>query len=139
MTRRFLRFNLVGGVGLAAQLGALWVLTVLVGLPVAPATAIAVAVAVVHNFGWHRRWTWRDRESRLIDAFMAFVAANGLVSLVGNVAITTTLVRGASLGVVPANLVAIGLCACLNFWLADRVVFRQAPGAARTSDRTRLD
>ena len=129
--RRFVRFNLVGAGGLAAQLGVLWLLASGLSMPVAPATAIAVAVAVIHNFAWHRLWTWRDRGAHGLDAFLAFAAANGLVSLVGNVAITTGLVRSAHMNPLPANLIAIAICACVNFWLADRLVFRPAPGASR--------
>ena len=101
-------------------------------MPVAPATAVAVAVAVVHNFAWHRLWTWRDRGANGMDAFVAFAAANGIVSLVGNVVITTWLARSEHLSPLPANLIAIAICACLNFWLADRLVFRPAHGASRT-------
>jgi putative flippase GtrA len=129
---RFVRFNLVGAGGLAAQLSVLWLLASMLSMPVAPATAIAVAVAVVHNFAWHRLWTWRDRGAHGLDAFIAFAAANGLVSLVGNVAITTGLVHSAHLSPLPANLIAIAVCACLNFWLADRLVFRPTHDASRT-------
>jgi hypothetical protein len=50
------------------------------------ATAVAVAGAVIHNFAWHRRWTWRDRaHDRVVTAFVRFALANGAVSLAGNI------------------------------------------------------
>jgi putative flippase GtrA len=51
------------------------------------------------------------------------VAANGLVSIGGNLAAMAVLVGGAHVPVVPANVAAIALCGLANFWLADRLVF----------------
>ena len=61
MTRRVSRFLTVGAIGFVLQLGTLTLLTQAVGWPYEPATALAVALAVLHNFWWHERWTWRDR------------------------------------------------------------------------------
>ena len=60
MVRR-LKFNAVGALGAAIQLGALSVLRgwLHCGYPIA--TALAVEAAVLHNFVWHERWTWQDR------------------------------------------------------------------------------
>jgi putative flippase GtrA len=95
MSARFLAFNVVGLGGFAVQLGALWVLSGVSALPLA--TLLAVELALLHNFFWHQRWTWRDRPSGGIQETLArlvrFHAANGVVSLVGNVVITTALVQ----------------------------------------------
>ena len=61
MRRRISRFVTVGAIGFVLQLGALALLTQAVRWPYEPATALAVALAVLHNFWWHERWTWRDR------------------------------------------------------------------------------
>ena len=101
-------FTLVGALGFGCQLGVLHVL-VGAGLAVGASTALAVLTAVVHNFLWHRRWTWRDRA---MDAgaphaqFLRFVGLNGLVSLAGNVAITAGL-AASGLPVLAANVVAV--------------------------------
>jgi putative flippase GtrA len=63
--------------------------------------------------------------------FARFVAANGLVSIGGNVAVMTVLVGGAHVPIVPANAVAIALCSLANFWLADRVVFTRRDRESR--------
>jgi dolichol-phosphate mannosyltransferase len=143
--RRFVRFNAVGATGIGVQLLVLWTLT-RADVHYLPATVLAVACAVVHNFVWHRRWTWGDRrEGR--DApwpaeLGAFAAANGLVSLGGNVVVMSLAAGLAGMPPVTANLVAIGATGVLNFWLGDRIVFRaqRAPaGIQRTiSPRPRL-
>lgn len=136
-------FMLVGALGFVCQLAVLQALTS-AGVPVAAAAAAAVAAAVGHNFLWHRRWTWRDRGAPPAGAavqFARFAGLNGLVSLVGNVAITAGLAH-AGVPVLAANVAAVGVCAAANFLLADRLVFiaaglvLMAPLPARAAELT---
>lgn len=124
MTRasRFVAFNVVGALGVVVQAGFVALLTG-AGMHYIPATAIAVAAAVTHNFWWHRCWTWRDRRVPARRSLRRFALTNGAVSLAGNLGVMTTLVSGAQVPPVPANLVAIVLCSLLNFWLGDSIVF----------------
>ena len=125
---RFARFNAVGAAGVAVQLAALWLLTDVAHVHYLFATPAAVGLAVLHNFMWHWKWTWHDRARAggRIAAFARFAAANGAVSLTGNLAVMATLVSGAHVQPVIANGVAIAVCGLLNFWLGDAVVFRRA-------------
>lgn len=122
---RWLRFGGVGALGVGVQLGVLALLESAAGLNYAAATFMAVAAALVHNFFWHRAWTWRDRRGHgsALSQFVRFVGANGLVSLFGNVALMFVLVGACGLPAVPANLIAIATCGVANYWLGDRVVF----------------
>ena len=124
---RWLVFNVVGMGGFAVQLGALVLLTSQAGWPLPFATLAAVELAVLHNFVWHQRWTWRDRPSRgpaeSLRRLARFHAANGLVSLAGNVLITTALVH-AGASTIPANIVATLACSLVNYVAGDLVVFR---------------
>jgi putative flippase GtrA len=125
---RFLRFNAVGAAGVGVQLAALWLLADVARVHYLIATPAAVGLAVVHNFFWHRRWTWGDRARTggPISALARFAVANGAVSLAGNLAVMVTLVSGAHVEPVVANGAAIGVCGLINFWLGDAVVFRRA-------------
>jgi putative flippase GtrA len=58
---RWLKFNFVGGIGIVVQFLALFVLKSVLHFDYLIATALAVEMAVVHNFVWHERFTWRDR------------------------------------------------------------------------------
>ena len=124
--RRFLRFNLVGAIGIAVQLGALELLR-RAGMDYLLATVLAVEAAVVHNFVWHERYTWRDRagglRSELLARLVRFHLTNGAVSLVGNALAMRWLVGEMHFPVVPANLIAITACCLVNFLLSDRLVF----------------
>lgn len=130
--RRWLRFNGVGLAGIAVQLATLAALAEGLSVDYRLATALAVAAAVAHNFAWHRHWTWADRapQSSSLMLFVKFASANGLVSLVGNMALMAVLVGAAGLPVVPANVIAIVLCGLVNYWFADTLVFRPAASAA---------
>jgi dolichol-phosphate mannosyltransferase len=124
---RFLRFNAVGALGIGVQLVTIWTLMHFAGASYVIATIAGVSVAIGHNFLWHLGWTWRDRGlsgAEAADAFLAFAAANGGVSIVGNLIVTTALVERVGFAAVPANAVAIAACGLVNFWLGDRIVFQ---------------
>ena len=96
--RRWAVFNAVGILGAAVQLTVLAALTHGGRLPYLAATALAVETAVLHNFMWHQRWTWRDRrlDSRrqVIDRLIRFHLLNGRVSIVGDLILTALLTGG---------------------------------------------
>ena len=123
---RFLRFNGVGVLGFALQLGVLaWL--VRFGVHYLAATALAVEIAVLLNFVWHERWTWRDRSGRGAERagrLWRFHASNGLISLAGNLVLMRLIVGLLGLPPVAANLIAVVLCSFLNFSASDRFVFR---------------
>src|SRR4051794_34505761 len=88
---RWTAFNVVGAAGTAVQLGVLAFLLRVLGWNDLVAAAVAVQAAVLHNFVWHQRWTWRDRPPASRTSMMLrlarFQMTNGAISLVGNVAL----------------------------------------------------
>jgi putative flippase GtrA len=128
---RWLRFNLVGAIGVILQLALLTMLTHVAGIGSLTATMVAVECAIVHNFLWHQRFTWADRRTRQarlqIVRFMKFNVSNGGVSLLGNVALMQFLAGQAHMPAVTANGIAILCCSLINFAIGDRFVFRRYP------------
>jgi putative flippase GtrA len=141
---RWGRFNLVGAVGMAVQLGAMALINRLAPGHYMLATAAAIEITLLHNFVWHLHFTWRDRfptlntkgvfrmgqpdERRsLAGHLIRFHLSNGLVSMVGNLALMPVLVEGARIPVVAANAVAILCCSIVNFFLGDRWAFVSTP------------
>jgi putative flippase GtrA len=123
---RWMKFNLVGALGIGVQLATLWVLTAS-GVGYMLATALAVELAVLHNFVWHERFTWMDRrDGRFADTIARLVRFNlstGVVSIAGNLLLMRSLVAGAHLRPMVANLIAIAVCSIANFIVSDRWVF----------------
>jgi putative flippase GtrA len=122
--RRFARFSIVGAGGIVVQTAALAALLRFSDIHYMLATAVAVELSVLHNFVWHRRWTWADRPaSRAALALLRFNATTGAMSLAGNLVFMFLLVGALRLDPRAANLIAIGLCSLVNFALSDRFVF----------------
>jgi len=131
---RWLKFNFVGGVGIAVQLGALALFRSILHLDYLLATALAVEAAVVHNFLWHERFTWRDRPAacglQSLVRFATFNATNGAVSVGGNLLVMRALVGEWRVNYLIASLMAVTICSLVNFLLSDRLVFqREAKGS----------
>lgn len=126
---RWIKFNAVGGVGIIVQLATLAVFRSLLKFDYLVATALAVETAVIHNFLWHERFTWRDRPAaRPLESLVRFIkfnATNGAVSLAGNLMIMRSLVGQLHMNYVVANLIAVTICSLVNFLLSDWVVFQE--------------
>jgi putative flippase GtrA len=130
---RAARFVWVGAGGFLVQVAALQALGA-AGLPYPVATALAVEAAILHNFLWHERWTWGDRNavagtglkarrSEKLGRLVRFNGSTALISIGGNVALMTLFVGGLHLPLIPANLLAVLTLGVLNFVSADRLVF----------------
>jgi len=136
-TPRMAKFAGVGAVGIAVQLAVLKALIAL-GLHYLLATACAVELAVLHNFVWHQRFTWRDRgESGMAEVLirlLRFHISNGGISIVGSLLLMRWLVGGLRLPILLANLFTVAACSIANFLASDRWVFLSSDqGAGRTT------
>ena len=122
---RFGRFNLVGVAGAGVQLLAFWLLLHATQLRAAEAAAVAVEIAVLHNFIWHERFTWRDRANyrQTAGRFWRFHAANGLISVFGNMGVTYFLVEWLGTPALFSAVAAIAVCTPANYLAADRWVY----------------
>jgi dolichol-phosphate mannosyltransferase len=126
---RWLQFNTVGGIGIGVQLTALTVLKSLLGLHYQLATGIAVEIAILHNFLWHERWTWRDRPAGLRESLrrlLRFNLTTGGLSLFSNLVLMRVLVGAFGLHYLLANLLAIAATSIANFLVSEFFVFRSA-------------
>lgn len=128
MLLRWLKFNAVGAVGIAVQLAALALFKGGLGWQLDFATAAAVEVAVLHNFFWHERWTWRDRPRGgwrdSLSRLLRFNLTTGVLSILSNVVITRLLVDRFQIPYLAANLMAIAFTSVGNFLVSEYLVFR---------------
>jgi putative flippase GtrA len=134
---RWLRFNLVGGIGIALQLGLLFLMKSALHLNYLAATALAVEATVVHNFLWHERYTWADRVRRSyrpsyrqsLARLLRFNLTNGAVSMLGNLALMKMAVAFGHINYLAANGIAILVCSLLNFLMSNAYVFDEPHGS----------
>jgi putative flippase GtrA len=136
----FIRFNVVGLFGFALQSGALFVLTHSAHpIGYLAATAAAVELAILNNFVWHQRWTWKDRPSattgETLRRLAKFNVTNGAVSITGNLVLMSILVGRLSLPIAGANVASVAACSICNFFLADRIAFYVDNGSTKGKSR----
>jgi len=131
---RWCKFNFVGGIGILVQFAALFLLKSVLRFNYLVATAIAVELAVLHNFVWHEQFTWADRTecapetarwSRSSTRLLRFNLTNGAVSILGNMALMKVLVGQGRMNYLYANGIAIMLCSAANFLVSEMWVFER--------------
>jgi putative flippase GtrA len=134
VVKRWVVFNIVGAMGILVQMGILWSLTSALHLRYLIATGLAVEAAVLHNFFWHERWTWADRVARhnagVFSRLLCFHLTNGILSIAGNLILTTLFVEKSGFHIMHANALSIAICSLLNFMSGDRLVFRSGGTAS---------
>lgn len=132
---RWCKFNLVGALGIGVQFATLFMLKGVLRFNYLAATAIAVEIAVVHNFVCHEHFTWADRTKvnggwrRSLYRLVRFNLGNGAVSLLGNLAIMKVMVGEVGMNYLLANALAIFLCSLANFLMSEIWVFARTDPA----------
>jgi len=126
---RWCKFNFVGGIGIAVQFAALFLLKGIFHFHYLAATAFAVEAAVMHNFVWHEQFTWADRIRpswrRSLSRLVRFHLGNGAVSILGNLALMQVMVGLGHMNYLVANAIATALCSVVNFLVSDEWVFEK--------------
>jgi putative flippase GtrA len=135
---RFVKFSIVGGSGVAVNVGLLHVFTAAAGFDYRIASLAAIECAVVNNFLWNYFWTWRDRKtgSKRSFAYMLFKyhLSSGFTALVVNwgllVLLTEVLHVNYHIHGVPdyhvSNLIGIGVGTVVNFVFGHFWVFSKS-------------
>jgi len=125
---RFLRFSIAGATGFAVQIAVLGALTSWAGVNYLAATAIAVEAAILVNYLWHERVTWKDRPAMTARErwlrLGKFNAMTSITSIVGSLMVTAVLVESFTLSPLDANVIAVVVLGFINFVGADTLVFR---------------
>jgi dolichol-phosphate mannosyltransferase len=121
-----LKFLMVGGAGVLVNSIALLVLHDLAHLPLILASGVAAELAIVNNFVWNDRWTFRHARR---GAFLMRLVRFNLVALGGLGLATTTLWFLASYLGVPllaGNLVGVAASTMWNFAGSRTFAWRQS-------------
>ncbi len=122
---RWMRFYAVGGLGVGVQFVVLVAVTSGLRLDYRWATVLAVEAAVIHNFLWHERFTWADRQcGNNLARFIRFNLTTGMLSIAGNLVLMELLAGALHLPYLAANGMSIAACSIANFLVSDGFVFR---------------
>jgi putative flippase GtrA len=133
IVKKWLRYNAIGLMGLGIQLLLLFLLTSFFHWNYFLATLFAVQCALIHNFLWHQRWTWKDRtvqsKRESVWRFIRFNSSSGTLAIISNLGFTALLVQLVHLPLVVCNLMAIGIFNIANFLFANNFVFHSSNNA----------
>ena len=136
---RWGKFNLVGVMGMGVQLVALACFDRWFGGRYLCASAAAIELTLIHNFIWHRKYTWSDNGRKVgwVAQLVRFHLSNGLVSMLGNLALMRLFVHEMRLPLLVSSIMAVSCCSLVNYSFANSWVFARVhdaegpPGHAR--------
>jgi putative flippase GtrA len=126
---RWIKFNFVGAIGFAVQMACFSLLYGVCRIDKLWSTGLAVEIAVLHNFVWHEKFTWRhlprggNRE--VLARLFRFHLGNGLISIAGNVILVKVFADVFRISPYLGNVLAIAICALANFAASEWFVFRR--------------
>ncbi len=128
---RFVRFGLVGLSGVVVDMVLLYLLSdpTMLGWGLTRSKILASEVAIVNNFCWNDRWTFRDLagsqtgKRQVLRRFLKFNAIC-LLGVVLNVLILNLLYNALGWNRYVGNFVAIGLVTAWNFWINLKLSWR---------------
>jgi putative flippase GtrA len=78
---RFLKFAIVGAIGMVVDLGVLAFTREVLGFPLSVAVGLGFAVAVISNFTWNRLWTFPESRARPVATQLGQFAFINLIGL----------------------------------------------------------
>ncbi|HET9932076.1 MAG TPA: glycosyltransferase family 2 protein [Polyangiaceae bacterium] len=119
---RFFRFAIVGLSGVGVDMALLYLLSdpSQLGLGLTRSKFIAASAAIVNNFFWNERWTFRraaqGKSGAIWRRFVKFALVCGM-GLALNVAVLNVLFNWGHVNRYVANLIAIFLVTVWNYWL----------------------
>jgi dolichol-phosphate mannosyltransferase len=119
---RFLRFGFVGLSGVAIDMGLLYLFHAIWGFALTRSAIFAAEFAILNNFFWNDRWTFRDlaKQQRSPSKVLKRLLKFNLICLMGvvlKVLLLNILFNGLGMNAYLANLIAIAIVTVWNFWI----------------------
>ncbi len=126
--KRLATFGVVGISGILVNMGFLVILTHYAHFYYALASPIAIELAILNNFIWNDRFTWRGRRSVANASIWQGLLKFNLVSWIAgsiNWILLIILTEVAGIYYLWGNLIAIAVASGINFILNEKWTFRQ--------------
>ena len=119
--QRIIKFCIVGGSGILVNMGLLWLLKEMAGLPITIASPISIETSIISNFTLNNLFTFRDRRSPVLKSTLLRLLKFNLVSLGGlgiNLGVLLFLTNVVGIHYLIANLVGIVAAFMWNYILS---------------------
>ncbi|MDE1156238.1 MAG: GtrA family protein [Acidobacteriaceae bacterium] len=133
---RITRFLAVGLLGFSLQIVLLEILHRYLHWNDLLATAIALEATLLHNFYWHRRFTWKSNGPLPVQLYR-FHLTNGLFAFTANLLLISWWTRLFHMPIVLATTLSAMLCSSANFafcqlWTFATATPRHTPNTSST-------
>ena len=116
---RFLKFCTVGAGGVVVNMFFFWLFYKKLGMYSLVASFLAIQLAIINNFLWNDKWTWKERRKPGAGEFSKrlakFAFASNLVSALGNLVGVFVFLNLLKWYYLFSNFLAISLGVILNF------------------------
>jgi putative flippase GtrA len=118
---RLLKFSVVGATGVFVNMGTLYLLTELAGIPYFVGSVVAIELSIATNFWMNLIWTWRDRSEvgTLWTKLWRYHVGAGATAFLGNYLILIGLTELFGVNYLISNLVGIGVGTLSNYVIND--------------------
>ena len=121
----------MGGSGVLVDMAVLGLLATVLGWNLSVAKVLAAEIAIINNYAWNNRWTFRNRSSCGWRGWLAGLGRFNLICVAGigwSVLLLNGGVYGLGLNVYLANGIAIVLVSVWNFWMSERFGWKRGGG-----------
>ena len=119
-----IKWFVVGGIGVAINLGLLYVLTDFLGIWYILSQGIAVAFSITNNFFMHRYWTFKNEidEPKTLERYIKFFIVS-LIAMGIQLGLTFTIVENSTTYYIHAAILAILAGSAFNYLLNRKWTF----------------
>ena len=126
---RIIQFQLVAWGGTLVNLGVLWLTKGVLGIPLIPAGALAIEIAIIHNFTWHYFFTWKDRVAGnprdYFSRLLRYNLVTASIDFIVNLGILWGLVTFAGVHYLLADLAGMVAGPLFKFVANERLIFKR--------------
>jgi dolichol-phosphate mannosyltransferase len=125
---RFLKFGMVGGLGIFVNSALLYAGYDLLGFSLNIASPVAIVIAIFFNFNLNNFWTWKERRMTVTSTFVRRMGRYYLSAALGaviNYGVLILCVRYLAVYYLIANLLGILLGTVSNFLCSEFWVFSE--------------
>ena len=132
LSKRFLKFSLVGGSGVLVNMLCLYFLTDLFRVYYLISSIVAIEISILSNFLLNNIWTWNDRrKDSIFKRLMKYHITVGFTAIAANWLLLLLLTELGGMHYLLSNVIGISVGMLVNFVLNDLWTF--APHKVKTN------
>jgi putative flippase GtrA len=143
MLTKMVRFQLVALGGSLINFGCLWLCHGKLQLDLLPAAAIAIELAIIHNYSWHFFITWKHRVKRQFSIYiiklLKYNILTASIDFYVSLGILSLLVSHINIHYLIANSLAMTAGFLIKFILNETIIFKREIPVAKPLSKSKTN